>query len=297
MLLDYNEWNAREGAANSLNPYFNSGATHLALRHLPNDITILDWHYGEKRDYASIGYFHDKGFRVVGSPWYDPAAAKSLATSAKKYGGQGIITTDWGFLRTLSPAATTLDAPMCAWSTNCRAEQGNGDISAMADTVRDDIYRDVTFRQSTASLAPAANRSTVDISAGSGIFDIGPFLDLSALPSGRQGLGGVTFDVASGNSGHRNNCVVAGNSDDQASDLTGEKTLFQGDVETRAIAFLHTCFVEEPQYNVRKLGKYIVEYENGTTERSLLEGWNITDVRSSEGLRHNSWSFNRARMC
>jgi hypothetical protein len=295
MLLDYKVWDKKVGAANSLNPYFNSGATHLALQRLPNDIMIFDWHYGAKSDYASVGYFRRNGFLVAGSPWYDPVAAKSLAASVKKYGGQGIITTDWGFLRTFSPAATTLYAPLCAWSINCVLDHSNNDVTALADTLRDGIYNEGTLAQTTVSFLSASNKSTVDISGGNGIFDIGPFLDLRAFPSGKQVLGGITFDVASGNSGHRNNCIVVTNADDETSEVTFEKSVFQGDAKVQAIAFLHTCFVEEPQYNLRKVGRYVIDYENGTSETiDLQENWNITDVRSSEGLRHNSWSFNRS---
>jgi len=58
--------------------------------------------------------------------------------------------------------------------------------------------------------------------------------------------------------------------------------------------FLHTGFVEEPNARVRKLGWYLVEYDNGASETiDLLENWNITDIRSSEGLRHNDWTFLR----
>ena len=46
---------------------------------------------------------------------------------------------------------------------------------------------------------------------------------------------------------------------------------------------------------VRNLGRYIVEYDDGRLETiDLLENWNITDIRSSVGLRHNDWTFLRS---
>jgi hypothetical protein len=295
MLLDFNVWNAKESAANSLNPYFNSGATHLALPQLPKDIMILDWHYGAASDYASVDYFRKNGFSVAGSPWYNPSAAKTLAGSVKTYGGQGIITTDWGFLRTFSPAATTLYAPMCAWSKNCQVDPNNNDVAALADTVRDGIYSERTFVQTPVSLASASNKSTVDLLSGGGIFDIGPILDLRAFPSGKLDQGGFSFDVAPANSGQLNNCVVVGKGDITGGGLPVEKVVFKGSVTAKAVNFLHTCFIEEPQYNLRKLGRYVVEYENGQVVTiDLQENWNITDVRSSEGLRYNDWSFTRS---
>ena len=47
---------------------------------------------------------------------------------------------------------------------------------------------------------------------------------------------------------------------------------------------------------VRKLGRYLVEYDDdgGSETIDLLDNWNITDIRSSEGLRHNDWTFLRS---
>lgn len=294
MLLDYNVWESKVGAAHSQDPIYNSGATHLALQSLPKDIIILDWHYGEKTDYASVNYFRGNGFRVVGSPWYNPLAAKAFAASVKTYGGQGIITTDWGFLATLSPAATTLYAPMCGWSTGCQVDQANNDVAALADTVRNNIYSGVGSLQTTVNLSSVANKSTVDTSSGNGIFGIGPFLDLRLFPSGRQTFSDVSFDIALSSSGLQNNSVVVANVDDQAFMAPLEINVYQGGTKAQSIAFLHTSFVEEPQYNVRTIGHYVVEYETGALVTvDLRENWNITDVRSSEGLRYNSWSFIR----
>lgn len=52
--------------------------------------------------------------------------------------------------------------------------------------------------------------------------------------------------------------------------------------------------MEEPQVNPRNVGEYIVEYQSGRREAiRLVENVNITDVRSSEGLRLNSWTFTK----
>jgi hypothetical protein len=297
MLLDFDKWDSEVGSANSLNPLFNSGATHLALQQIPKDVLILDWHYNEKKSYGSIEYFHQNGFSVVGSPWYDPNAAKGLAGSVRKYGGQGIITTDWGFMRTLSPAATTLYAPLCGWSTACKIDNTDNDVLALAETVRDDSYAENNFKEVSISLAESCNRSTIETFAGksNGVFGIGPVLDLRALTPGKQVLGGITFDVLSGNGGQQQNCVVVANDAPKKDSLPSEKPVYKGNMQAQAIAFLHTGFVEEPQKTLRKMGRYFVLYENGYSETiELLENWNITDVRSSEGLRRNDWKFLRS---
>jgi len=67
-----------------------------------------------------------------------------------------------------------------------------------------------------------------------------------------------------------------------------------GNQKIAALAFLHTCTLEEPGYTHRKIGNYIIEYTDGNKEIiDLTENWNITDIRSSTSTRHNAWTFNR----
>ncbi len=297
MLLDHGRWEAEVGSANSGNPFFRSGATHHALEMIPGDVLILDWHYQEKKSYDSIGNFRRNGFRVAGVPWHEPKAARNMAGSVKYSDGQGIIATDWGFWRTMSSAATTLYAPLCGWSVRCRVDEGNYDVAALAETVRDPVYGSNSYKQMPVSLAEASNRPAQASSGGNNkaLFGIGPVLDLRALKPGKQVLGGILFDLLPDNGGQQNNCVVVSNT---GRDLTGESkviTLLTGNTEARHIAFLHTGFVEEPETRVRKLGWYVVEYDDGVSETiDLLENWNITDIRSSEGIRHNDWTFLRS---
>jgi len=87
--------------------------------------------------------------------------------------------------------------------------------------------------------------------------------------------------------------VVASSSDRKGGHASSVRLKFQG-MRAKALAFLHTCYVEEPQYRPVRLGAYKIVYPDGTRERiELIEGWNITDIRSSPGLRHNDWSFAR----
>ena len=290
MLLDHGRWETEAGSANSLNPFFKSGATHDALQQLPKDVFILDWHYGEKDRYASVDYFHKNGFRVAGVVWHEPKAARNMAESVKTLGGQGILATDWGFWRTMSPAATTLYAPLCGWSIKCRTDEMDDDVMALAETMRSPFLID---KQTPVSLKEASNRSSRDLQGrgGKSLFGVGPVLDLRALHTGNQVLGSVLFDILPDNGGRKNNCVVVSN-DSRSSGESKAVTLFKGNAMVRGIAFLHTGFIEEPMMNVRKLGRYLVEYEDGSSESiDLLENWNITDIRSTVGLRHNDWTF------
>ncbi|OGP13275.1 MAG: hypothetical protein A2052_02150 [Deltaproteobacteria bacterium GWA2_54_12] len=297
MLLDHDRWEAEVGSANSQNLFFRSGATHLALQQIPMDVLILDWHYDEKKSYDSIGHFRRNGFRVVGVPWHEPKVARNMAGSVKHSGGQGIIAADWGFWRTMSPAATTLYAPLCGWSVQCRIGDGNSDVVAFAKTVRDPVYAGNSLKQIPVSLHESSNRPIRDLSGGNNkaLFGVGPVLDLRGFQPGKQILGGILFDVLPDDGGRRNNSVVVSNTGSYLTGEPKEKTLFTGNEAVRQIAFLHTSFVEEPNARVRKLGWYLVEYDDGGLEAvDLLENWNITDIRSSEGLRHNDWTFLRS---
>ena len=285
MLLEHTRWQATVGAANSDNPALNSGSTHHAMKDLPSDLLILDWHYLKKNNYTSIAHFQRNGYSVIGCSWYDPEAAKSLANSAVMYKADGVISTDWGFLRTLSPAATTLYAPLCGWAEKCAIQPGDVDLKALAATMRE-AYHDIDFsRQTVAPLSGVANGTT------SGLFGVYPLVDLRALSPGRQLFGHVQFDIVPDKMGEVNNCVIVSNADALFGD---NREVFKGCQGGKAVAFLHTCMAEEPQYRPRKLGTYIIEYENGRHEElDLLENWNITDIRSREGLRHNDWRFSR----
>jgi hypothetical protein len=297
MLLDHEAWETKVGSANSRNPLFRSGATHLALRKLPKDVFILDWHYDVKMSYESIEYFRENGFSVAGASWYDPQTAQILAGSVKRFGGQGIIATDFGFWQTMSPAATTLYAPLCGWSVHRRIDDDQRDVLALAETMRNPVHADMKLKQTPVSLRDAANRSACAAAGGkrNGLFDAGSFFDLGALQQGRIILGGIVFDVASDDGGRKDNVVVVTDSPRGKGGLTRGRSIFEGDADVRRIAFLHTAFIEEPVMDVRKLGFYKIEYENGIIETiHILDNWNITDIRSSMGLRRNTWTFLRS---
>jgi hypothetical protein len=289
MLLDYETWGKAGGSANSRNPSFNSGATHLAIGALPSDILILDWHYNYAPEYGSIGFFRRNGFEVAGVPWHDPRVAKTFARSVGKFGGRGVIATDWGFLSTLSPAATTLYAPLCAWSVMCPDDNGsNLDVATLAEIVRgrNDAINIRKYEQYPVRLETSNGASTTDP------FGLGPILDLRALPAGRQIFAGTTFDLVHDKGGVGIGCVVVGV---EGGKFPREAAIFQGLIQAEWLAFLHTVLVEEPQYRPRRLGSYQIDYENGSSiVVELMEGWNITDIRAREGVRRNDWTFARS---
>lgn len=294
MLLDHEVWEASVGSANSQNPFFRSGATHLALPMLPKEVFILDWHYDPRPRFESIRYFRENGFQVAGTSWHDPVVAKSLVESLRRFGGQGVISSDWGFLATMSPAATTLYTHVCAWVGDCEIEEGASDVDAMANQMRDPVYYRKGLKSVVINLSRAANKSTFDNNSGNGVFGVGPAVDLRGLPVGAWFSGRVRFDIEPHHGGRNANCVVVENHRALNPVVIADQVVYEGESRAQAVAFLNTCMLEEPQYEVRKLGYYLVEYENGHEEIiGIHENWNITDVRSSSGLRRNAWTFDR----
>ena len=290
MLLDQQRWQDKIGDANSGNPFYKSGDTANALLKIDRSVAIIDWHYKNKSDYPSIGYFHDLGFDVLGCSWYDPAAAKSMAASAKKYGGKGVVVADWGFWRTLSPSSTTLYSPLSGWHTDIEIDGSNDDVKALAGSMRRSLRLEGSS-QSPISLSAFFNASTWDKKAGdgSGLFDIGPIVDLRLLPAGTHTMAGIEYLLPTSAEGRDNNCIVI--SEAKTSIININPKVRSG---LRAIGFVQTCYSRQPQYRSRRLGAYNFTYTDGTVVNAdIIEGWNITDIRSTMGLRANDWSFDR----
>jgi len=288
MLLDHAKWRRLVGgAAHSGQPFRNSGDTADAIQMIPKQVKIIDWHYNEKPSYPSIGYFKDNGFEVLGCSWKNANAAKAMASSAKFYKGQGVVGSDWRFWQTLAPTATTLYSTLCGWSNSCDTSQKNRGAYALSGALKQTMNK-AAFAQIPVDLGKACNEITYDSVSqdNRGVFNIGPMLDLRYLPFGEQLFGDILFNMPSPHQKLENNCVAVGYDQAGTSSPAQEVEINSGSVKTDALAFLHTSYLQEPKYTPRSIGSYTIKYEDGTsTKIDLKEGWNITDVRSSIGLR------------
>ncbi len=296
MLLEYNKWNYLITGVNSDNPVYNSGKTHLAIDLLPKDIQIFDWHYQFVDNYSSIRYFKTHGFGTFGGSWHDPHAACAMAKSLKRYNGEGIIGSDFGFWYTLSPAATTLCSGLCGWSTDfCGKMVTDSDLYHLAEFLQNKI--DIKkMTQVPINLKTFANTGLTDTIAGDGkgFMDAGPFFDLRNLETGKNNYAEVSFDIAASSEEQSGTCIVSFGQQSSFETTVNHPAVELGNFRADGIAFLHTCFIQEPQYQQRKIGEYIVEFDNGDQAvLELLENWNITDIRSNEHVRYTPWTFYR----
>ncbi len=296
MLLDSETWERKVGSAHGGSPRFDSGETHRALPLLPRDIFILDWHYRYAASYDSIAYFRKQGFRVAGTSWHDPKAAQSFARSVKQYGGYGMFLSDWGFWSTLSPAATTLYTLLCAWSLQCGIDSTDNDTRVFAESLRAPMYARTFGHHTPIELRRATGRVT-EFDRGRPsrtTFGIGTFLDAQQFQKGKQRIGGILFDLSGGEGENPSGAVIVSNAGDRGGDMQRSLKVHVGGAKASALAFLHTAFIEEPSMTPMRLGTYVVTYVDGRSETiDIVTNWNITDIRSGQGVRKNAWAFTR----
>jgi hypothetical protein len=87
-----------------------TNGTHRAVDLIPKDIILCDWHYeelakypGKPKDYSSIPFFLEKGFRVWPSGWKNVQATDALLDAELKHQHErllGHLCTTWGAVRT-----------------------------------------------------------------------------------------------------------------------------------------------------------------------------------------------------
>ncbi len=286
MLLDHTQWEGPVGSAHSNNPAYRSGATHRALEQLPRDIVIADWHYAVTGPASSLDFFRRKGFRVWGVSWYQANAAVQMVRSAITYGAEGILGSDWGFWRTLSPAATTPVAWVAGWDPAVLKEFSSAAaVGQLARQLREPLPN---AEFANLPLGTVVNSSRADPRAydGKDLFDMGPGLDFSLLPAGRSVWQGIAFELSQ---------VVAGQADVIVLDGKNRRsvTVPLPGLQTNFLAFLHSMYASRPTVEPRPVGRYEVVYADGSVlNLPLLENINITDLRSSPGIRANPWGFN-----
>jgi hypothetical protein len=86
--------------------------TAPAVDLIPKDIVLCDWHYGKRKEYPSIPYFQDKGFRVWPSSWNREDAALALLGYAKAQATRnmvGHLCTTWAGCDDFVQAFTTTE--------------------------------------------------------------------------------------------------------------------------------------------------------------------------------------------
>ena len=72
--------------------------TEAAVKLIPKDIILCDWHYGKHEAYKSVDMFAEEGFKMFFSPWRIPENALAFYNYAKSHDKGhilGLLATTW----------------------------------------------------------------------------------------------------------------------------------------------------------------------------------------------------------
>ncbi len=70
-----------------------------ALQFINKDIIICYWDYRSREDYPELDYLKEKGFTIIGTPWYAPLNIRNMARAIFKRKGLGLIGSTWHLLQ------------------------------------------------------------------------------------------------------------------------------------------------------------------------------------------------------
>ena len=80
---------------------------------IPKDTVIADWHYDIlKAPIQTSIYLKEKGFDVLGAPWFEDANCRAHVDTAREHGLMGVMVTTWHTLAQKMPHIVS-DALMC----------------------------------------------------------------------------------------------------------------------------------------------------------------------------------------
>lgn len=253
---------------------------------LPKDIVICDWHYGAMEQYHSVSYFRDRGFRVIGCTWYNPANLYYFSEDSLRRGAEGMMQTTWtGFM----PEARVLDQEFYqihayvlgaewAWSPGAPKLF---DLPYEPENVFSKLWFETDSRADrtwfSVDLRPFRNISLVDRKDRIGWLGLDEGNDLSGLPTGLRVMADIPFDLGSDRRG-----TIVGGPADMLREFGPVRAVTGIPVGRKAdkLHFLHTSAYCGGQGQF--VGQYVVNYADGTNARvDLSYRNNITSWASS----------------
>lgn len=262
------------------------------------DILIFDWHYSPSYDFdASIDYFKEHGFEVVGCPWYEPVNVYDFASAAKRNDILGYCGTTWSH-----PPSTMRKMPHLptawiiggenAWSPDAPElaripYQPAPEFNRLWNLDTPSPAREFRLLD----ISGFCNANTVDSRRRDGWMGEGPQYDLRSLPTGVAWVGHIPFSIVKPEENHDRACIMLAD-ETTPTDLYPEGVYeIAVGLKTPALYFLQTCSV--PQSRERKLyathnpgavGHYIVNYADGEQAKiPLVYLANIHDWNGQRG--------------
>jgi hypothetical protein len=117
--------------------------SHRAVGRIPKDIILCDWHYEPRKDYPSVRFFQQQGFRVLPSTWKNPEAAAALVRCARQDATErmlGVLFTGWS-------AGGNGESLMAALKDDPREAKGKSTAHQIAAAIRAGL-KEETARES-----------------------------------------------------------------------------------------------------------------------------------------------------
>ncbi|MDX9978683.1 MAG: glycoside hydrolase family 20 zincin-like fold domain-containing protein [Lentisphaeria bacterium] len=275
--------------------------TAEALPKVPRDVIIFDWHYGAQESFPSLGFFKQQGFEVVASGWYEPLNVSQFAWETRQNDLLGYGGTTWYGIHNIRSeirlvAAIPLSAEF-AWSPRQpRLDELDFEPAASFRQLYDAPPAPVR-EFLPLDLGGVANRRLADNEDRTGWLGNGPAHDLSSLPTGRQWLAGVPFDIPAAGP----QCVVLSRREDPNPGLPARAWQIPVAAKVTGLAFLHTCerpetfsrhIYDRQNVNPGPVARYIVYFADGRQLEVPLR-WNkeIADWNSQLGaaLAETAW--------
>ncbi len=175
---------------------------------LPKDILITDWHYaGVPADrFTSLRTFQACGHEVIAATWDRPANIVNFARAAHEAGSLGLLQTTWAgysldeesFPREMRQYGAYVLAAEAAWNADRPpALDGHTAHDRFLDFMQLSSLSPANSAGWLADLTSACNYFR-EAGTPDGWFGLGPSHDLSLLPSGEIGLGGIRFMISPG---------------------------------------------------------------------------------------------------
>lgn len=275
-------------------PFYTARATDM----IPKDILVFDWHYSPNHNYdATISYFKEHGFEVVGCPWYEPVNVYRFASAAKRNEILGFCGTTWsgvaGTLRAMPhlPAAWVIGGENC-WTPDVPPIGGLGydPVPVFNGLHRPEENRlPLGFRA--LDLSGHFNETIVDTERREGWMGEGPRYDLRTLPTGIIWAGDIPFIIPESAGRCEPACVMlASRTTPEGAYPTAVYEIPVG-FATRSLYFLHTCQVPPNRNrqlyateNPGTIGSYVINYQDGEqAEMRLVYQANIHDWNGQRG--------------
>ncbi len=286
MLLDATYWEQKSvSSAHSLSKEYGNLPVHLGLGKIDENVIIGDWHYKDSdKELPTFKHFVDAGHKVIGGPWYSDYNNYYTALKIKQHGGDGILVTDWGFLPTRSPLATSMLGLAYAWNLLSPCPEKlpyNPERVLAASTWRKDRpSRIAGVVCKPIGLSTVGNKQ---LRGGADAwFGLGGENDLSALPTGSLKLFGVDYLV--GQTG-----VVAGE-ENKGQGMPAKSDTIIVNEKASSLVFLHAMTLDEPTADMKTYGAYRVTFASGKTVDVPINGGNIAHWLP-QSIYKNPWGF------